>query len=206
MGSNSRLFCLSQSYFVCATNQLALFAAFESISISSLSRLTKATTASMNMGNQVTGALFYGSYSFGLLDFLLSCFSGDLMFCLSVWLAFVYYCSVDDPSGFCSSYGTFWFFVVAHLCLQHWGIDTRFCWLNVFLCLASNLSEVGEACCFSVPSFASRLHLSFLSMSLQHSSGRGFCFPSLWTIKPSKSKLKCSSKSYPVSEYLPFPV
>ena len=154
----------------------------------------------------MTGALFYASYSFGLLDFLLLCFSGDLMFCLSVWLAFVYYCSVDDPSGFCSSYGTFWFFVVAHLCLQHWGIDTRFCWLNVFLCLASNLSEVGEACCFSVPSFASRFHLSFLSMSLQHSAGRGFCFPSLWTIKPSKSVLKHSLKSYPVCEFLPPPI
>ena len=102
MASNSRLFCLSQSYFVCATNHLALFAAFESILISSLSRPTKATTPGMNTGNQVTGALFYGLYSFRLLDFLLVCFSGDLMFCLSVWLAFVYYCSVDDPSGFCS--------------------------------------------------------------------------------------------------------
>ena len=70
-----------QSSFVCATNQLALFAAFESILISSLSKLTKATTAGMNTGNQATGALFYGLYSFGLLDLLLLCFSGDLMFC-----------------------------------------------------------------------------------------------------------------------------
>ena len=100
----------------------------------------------------------------------------------------------------------FWLFVVAHLCLQHWGIEIRSCWLNVLFCLASNLSEVGEACCFSVSLFVSSFHLTFLSMSLQHSSGRGFCLPSLWTIKPSKSILKHSLKFYPVREYLPPPI
>ena len=124
----------------------------------------------------------------------------------SVWLAFVYYCSVDAPCGCCSSSGTlFWLLMVA-LCLKLWIIGIRSCWLNILLCLSSKLNEVGEACCFSVPLFASSFHLSFLSMSLQHSFGRSLCFPSLQTVKPSKPVLTCSSKSYPICEYLPPPI
>ena len=105
-----------KSSFVCATaSALALFEAYQSISISTSSRPIKATTTGMNVGNQATWALFTGSYSFGLLDLLLKliCFSGNFVRCLSVWLAFVYYCSVDAPCGCCSSSGTlFWFLVL----------------------------------------------------------------------------------------------
>jgi len=194
-----------KSSFVCATaSALALFGAYESISISSSSRPIKATTTGMNVGNQATWALFTGSYSFGLLDLLLLCFSGN--FCLSVWLACVYYCSVDAPCGCCSSSGTLIWLLVVALCLKLWVIGVRSCWLNVLLSLASKLYEVGGACCFSVPSFASSFHLSILSMSMQHSFGRGLCFPSLQTVKSSKSVLTHSSKSYPIREYLPPPI
>jgi len=175
-----------KSSFVCATaSALALFGAYESISISSSSRPIKATTTGMNVGNQATWALFTRSYSFGLSDLLLICFSGN--FCLSVWLAFVYYCSVDAPCGCCSSSGTLIWLLVVALCLKLWVIGVRSCWLNVLLSLASKLYEVGGACCFSVPSFASSFHLSILSMSMRHSFGTGLCFPSLQTVKPSKS-------------------
>ena len=65
-----------KSSFVCATaSALALFGAYESISISSSSRPIKATTTGMNVGNQATWALFTGSYSFGLL---ISCLYASL--------------------------------------------------------------------------------------------------------------------------------
>ena len=161
-----------KSSFVCATaSALALFAAYESIFSSSLSRPTKAITASMNMGNQAIGALFTGSYAFGLLDLLLLCFSGNCALCLSVWLAFFYDCTLNAPSGCCFSSGNFfWFFVVASLCLEHWVFDAHSYWLGVLFCLISLHSEVEGACCFFVVSFASSFHISCLPISQRQCS------------------------------------
>ena len=78
-----------KSSFVCATYGFSSVCGSYSILISSLFWPTKASTTGMNAGNQVTGALFNGLCSFGLLDFLILCFSEDLTLCLSVWLAFV---------------------------------------------------------------------------------------------------------------------
>ena len=151
-----------KSSFVCATaSALALFGAYESISISSSSRPIKATTTGMNVGNQATWALFTGLYSFGLLDLLLLCFSGN--FCLSVWLACVYYCSVDAPCGCCSSSGTLIWLLVVALCLKLWVIGVRSCWLNVLLCLASNSMRLGEL----VASLFLRLQLAFICLFCQ---------------------------------------
>ena len=53
----------------CVTmSALALFVAYKSIFSSSPSRLTKATTVGMNVGNQAIRALFTGLYAFELLD------------------------------------------------------------------------------------------------------------------------------------------
>ena len=70
--------------FGCVTiSALALFAAYESIVSSSLSRPIKATTAGINMRNHAIRALT-GLYIFRLFDHLLFCLSGNSVLCLSV--------------------------------------------------------------------------------------------------------------------------
>ena len=39
------------------------------------------------------------------------------------------------------------------------GVGARSCWLDVLLCLDSDLSKVDEACCFCVISFVCSFHI-----------------------------------------------